>query len=191
MKIIAQKRNYFKDRWNRFDFAILVLTYPLLVAIVITDNRALDAVLRTIRVCRIIKLLKLLKLVVNAKKMDHLQRTLADTAPVLGSFGLLLLLFLFMFTVVGVQFFAMNSLNQAEGLNREMNHQVNFQTFGTAFLTMLRCATGEGWNTIMLETSWHKSILYQCNPDETYDTIIASGRDPESWEGPRGCGGRL
>ena len=56
---------------------------------------------------------------------------------------------------------------------------------------MLRCATGEGWNTIMLETSWQKSILYQCNPDETYDTIIASGRDPENWEGPRGCGEQL
>ena len=40
----------------------------------------------------------------------------------------------------------------------------------------------------MLENSWQQSILYQCNPDETYETIIAAGRDPHAWDGPRGCG---
>ena len=72
MKIFALKRNYFKDKWNRFDFVILVLTYSLFIAIYVTNIIELDSVLRTIRVCRIIKLLKLIKLVVNAKKMDHL-----------------------------------------------------------------------------------------------------------------------
>ena len=93
-----------------------------------------------------------------------------------------------MFTVIGVQFFALNSLGHAEGVNREMNEQVNFQTFSKGFLTLFRCATGEGWNSIMLETSWQNSILYQCNPEETYESIVADGRNPQDWNGPNGCG---
>ena len=43
----------------------------------------------------------------------------------------------------------------------------------------------------MFETSWQKSILYQCNPDETYETIVEAGRDPQDWRGPRGCGNQF
>ena len=102
IKIIAQKKQYFADSWNRFDFLVLVLGYTVVIIMSVVQIKELKAILRVIRVLRIIKMLKLLKLVVNVKKMEHLQRTLADTAPVLGSFGLLLLLFIYMFTVIGV-----------------------------------------------------------------------------------------
>ena len=102
IKIIAQKKQYFADSWNRFDFLVLVLGYAVVVIMSVVQIKELKAILRVIRVLRIIKMLKLIKLVVNVKKMEHLQRTLADTAPVLGSFGLLLLLFIYMFTVIGV-----------------------------------------------------------------------------------------
>ena len=57
-----------------------------------------------------------------------------------------------------------------------------------AFITMLRCATGENWNQIMFECARGYDILYQCKENETYDLIIADGRDPTSWDGPKGCG---
>ena len=40
----------------------------------------------------------------------------------------------------------------------------------------------------MLEATWQRTILYQCNPDEDYNSIVADGRDPHDWKGPRGCG---
>lgn len=72
-----------------------------------------------------------------------------------------------------------------------MSSHVNFQNFINSFVTLLRCSTGEAWNSIMFETSWQRSILYQCNPDETYDTIVEAGRDPDDWRGPQGCGSYL
>ena len=55
-------------------------------------------------------------------------------------------------------------------------------------MTLFRCSTGEDWNSIMFETGWSRSILYQCNPDENYVSIVESGRDPQDWRGPKGCG---
>ena len=69
---MAQKKAYFTDNWNRFDFFILVIAYPLLVIIEFSNNREVITVLRIVRVCRIIKLLKLIKLIVNVKKMEQL-----------------------------------------------------------------------------------------------------------------------
>ena len=72
IKIIAQKKQYFADSWNRFDFLILLLGYAVVIIMSISHVKELKAILRVIRVLRIIKMLKLIKLVVNVKKMEHL-----------------------------------------------------------------------------------------------------------------------
>ena len=55
-------------------------------------------------------------------------------------------------------------------------------------MTLLRCATGEGWNLIMFECAKGKDILYQCNENESYERMIEDGIDPTKWYGPRSCG---
>jgi len=74
--------------------------------------------------------------------------------PAMGSLGLLLILLQFMFAVIGMQLFAFIML---EG---ELNKHVNFQSFWPTFLLLMRCATGEGWNTIMLDTAKENGILF-------------------------------
>lgn len=69
-----------------------------------------------------------------------------------------------------------------------MNKHVNFQSFGASFLTLLRCSTGEAWNSIMFDSARPRSILFQCVEDEEYETIVEAGRDPASVDGPKGCG---
>ena len=69
-----------------------------------------------------------------------------------------------------------------------MGSHVNFQSFGSAFLTLIRCSTGEAWNSIMFDSSREYSILYQCEMEESYEAIIARKDDPESTYGPKGCG---
>ena len=99
MKLIALKLDYFKDTWNRFDFFVLFMTLALIVPIKLgyaASFQSMISVLRVVRVSRIIKIM------VRAEKMMIIYKTLADTAPVLGSFGILLLMLLFMFTVVAV-----------------------------------------------------------------------------------------
>ena len=115
-------------------------------------------------------------------------RTLVDTIPVLSSFGVLLIILLFMFTTVSVQLFALVDINPIPGLEREMDKNANFRDFSTAFLTLFRCSSGEGWNNIMFETSYEHKILFQCEENETYEKIIEAGRNPNDWHSPRGCG---
>ena len=89
-----------------------------------------------------------------------------------------------MFAIIGTSQFALVDLNGAA----EMNRHVNFQSIGASFLTMIRCSTGEAWNTIMFHTSQTRSILFQCNEGEDFDSIMASGRNPDEPFDTRGCG---
>ena len=88
LKIIALKSEYFYVYWNRFDFAILVLTYTLLIIEVITGVKELKAWLRLIRLFQFLRLTESLKLLVHIKKLELLLKTITDTAPILGSFSL-------------------------------------------------------------------------------------------------------
>ena len=40
----------------------------------------------------------------------------------------------------------------------------------------------------MFDSSRSYSIQYQCEEDESYENIVASGRDPLDVNGPKGCG---
>lgn len=84
--------------------------------------------------------------------------------------------------------FAMIDLRDIQGFDRQLGYHANFRNFSTAFLTMFRAATGEAWNSMMFETMWQPSILHQCDPNESYESIVKDGRDPDHWLGPRGCG---
>ena len=102
----------------------------------------------------------------------------------MASLGLLLMLLIFMFAIIGMSQFSLVDLEGAS----EMNKHVNFQSFGASFLTLLRCSTGEAWNSIMFDSPRPRSILFQCVEDEEYETIVEAGRDPASVDGPKGCG---
>jgi hypothetical protein len=51
-----------------------------------------------------------------------------------------------------------------------------------AFLLLMRCSTGEAWNAVMMDCARPRSILFQCNPDADYYSILANGMQSD------GCG---
>ena len=128
IKIIAQSKEYFKDRWNQFDFSILTITAGLLLAIHLFNADLLNAFIRVTRIFRIIRLLNYqsLQLLFDNSEIKAISRTLIDSAPVMASFGLLFLLFIYMFAVIGVHAFSMIDLSSAPGLEREMGYHINF-----------------------------------------------------------------
>lgn len=95
--------------------------------------------------------------------------------PALSNIGGLLLLFLYIFSVLGVFIFA------GVKLQDNLDVHANFQSFTSAFLTLLRCATGEAWNYIMADTTRQKSILFQCNDEDdfSYADFIANGNQTQ------------
>jgi len=166
LKIIAQRAHYFTDSWNLFDFTVVAMTIVILGitwAGIGKDLEILGTILRTLRIGRVFRLIK------KQEKLQAIFKTLIDATPSMASLGLLLMLLIFMFSIIGIAQFALTDLNGAS----EMNQHVNFQSFGAAFLTLIRCSTGEAWNSIMLDSAQSFSIMYQCEANESFETMIA------------------
>jgi hypothetical protein len=80
--------------------------------------------------------------------------TLILTVPSLANIAFLLFLLVIFYAIVGMNLFGKVMLHDS------LNEHANFQTFGNAFLTMMRCATGEGWNDIMNALMDQYSIIF-------------------------------
>jgi hypothetical protein len=67
-------------------------------------------------------------------------------------------------------------------LQENLNFHTNFQGIFEAFLLLMRCATGEGWNSVMMDAARPYQILFQCNENSDYYSIRANGGQTD------GCG---
>ncbi|GLC45300.1 Caveolin-2 [Pleodorina starrii] len=155
-------RHYFRDGWNCFDFFVVVVS----VASVVLDfsntrNVSFMPVLRVLRVARVVRLVR------NANGMQKLLRTLVNSLPALANVGGVMLLFFFIFAVIGVNLFA--GIKQGENLTRH----ANFDNFPNAMLLLFRMITGEGWNGVMLDcmsTGDCVLVLYDINVTNSAST---------------------
>lgn len=157
---------YFHDNGNSFDFAIVIASIVSSL-ISIKFNMKFGASATFIRALRLARILKFFQ---RAKHVRVIFETLMITIPALTNIGGLLLLFLYMFSVLGVFLFADIKLQSS------LDIHANFQSFGYAFMTLVRCSTGEGWNSIMIDSKRSSSIIFQCDDNDfDYDLYVANG----------------
>ena len=150
---------YFLSSWNIFDFTVVALAMPdLLLALHVeafaemSDKSPLPpTLLRTLRIVRVSRVLRTIK---SSEGLRALLSALLLSLPAMANLGGLFLIIQFLYAVLGMQLFGKVAWGEF------LNADANFCTFGTAFLTMFRCATGESWNGIM-----HDAMI---TPD-TYD----------------------
>ena len=81
----------------------------------------------------------------KAKGVQNLATTLTATLPSLMHVSLLLLIFFFMYAVLGVQMFY--NVKHQDVLTR----YADFHSFGAALYTLFRISSGENWNPLMHE----------------------------------------
>ena len=65
-----------------------------------------------------------------------------------------MLLFIFIYSIIGVNLFATIMHNGP------MSKFINFESVGTAFIVLIRVATGESWNDLMSALSEEYSITH-------------------------------
>ena len=131
---------YLADGWNRLDFVIVVGSI-VDVAITLTQGNGVNVTfLRLFRVVRVIKL------VAKGEDIKRLLFTFLNSFKQLPSVALLIGLVFFVYSIVGMQFFAKVPLEDGTGI--DVNN--NFQTFPSAMLLLLRCSTGENWQLMMM-----------------------------------------
>ena len=142
-------KKYFTEKWNIFDFIIIIGSYISLI-IEQTTSYSLGVQTTILRAFRISRMLRLVK---RAKSLNIIFETFLITIPALANIGGLLLLLLYLYSIIGVSLFAEVKLQS------NLNSHANFQTFYKSFLTLFRASTGEGWNDLMHDISRTRSSL--------------------------------
>ena len=133
---------YFGDGWNVLDMTLVSLSL-LDHALTLLAAGGLFLSPTTLRILRFFRIVRLLKLIKVAPGIKRLLSTVVASAPALGNVGVLVLLVLYIYAVLGIELFG----HVAHG--EFINEDANFETFGAAMLTMVRCITGESYNGIM------------------------------------------
>ena len=103
IKIIGMgRRPYFKDSWNWFDFFIVCGTV-LSISITVFTNIEIGPQTTLIRAFRISRIFRLVK---KARRLQIIFETFIVTIPALTNVGGLLVLFLYLYSIMGVSLFA-------------------------------------------------------------------------------------
>ena len=162
-------RQYLLSGWNVFDFT---LVSGALIADMLKGLESLGVQIDpgTIRLLRIFRIARLLRLMKVGGKVNQLITTVVVSVPALANVGVLLFLFLYIYSILGVELFHKLPLS-----GDFINDDANFASFGNAMLTLFRCITGESYNGIMHDAmitdssaSWvfHQSAPGRCSSEE-------------------------
>lgn len=159
IRIIAiSPKLYFSEGWNIFDFVIVLGSF---LSIFVSANTSLE-IRGAITIMRSFRILRLLRLIKRGKSLQLIFNTLLITLHSLANIGALLLLFIFMFSILGMILFGNVMRN---GL---MNDLINFESFINAYLTLFVVATGDSWNDIMRAFTIENSPDIPCLDNPTY-----------------------
>lgn len=161
---------YSQDAFNLFDAFIVVMSMVEIIVAAASSGGGSSGIsaLRTFRIFRVFKL---------ASKWESFQTllsTMAKTVAEIGNFAVLLLLFMYIYSLVGMQFFANEMrFNPDTGVAIEIGHpgfdnadipRSNFDTFLWAFTSIFQILSGENWNVIMYDgwksTTWLSTIYF-------------------------------
>ena len=125
-------RVYLRSGWNAFDAAIILIS-------VLPLHSETAAVFRLIRVLRTLRLLK------TVPGLQIIIAAMMKSVSSLGYIGIVLLIHLYIYAVVGAKLFATS----------DPAHFANLQR---AFLTLFQVVTLEGWVDVMQMSMTHPSV---------------------------------
>jgi len=126
---------YFNDAWNLLDLSVVLVS---IVGMTGVGGSELS-VLRALRMLRVAKLIK------SMRGLRSLLTTLFFSLPALGNVGLLLLLTVFIFAVLGMNLFGKLAFDP-DGYLTPIN---NFSTVSKSMLLLFRVLTFDDWRGIM------------------------------------------
>ena len=120
--------------------------------------------IRILRLIRLVRRISALRIVLHA--------LISSSLKLLNVFGFLVL-FLYIFSVLGVQLFATTKISGL--LDQRL---VNFKNVHSGFLILFRSCTGENWHLVMHAFTKERSIDYLCKSDFDYETYIENNFEP-------------
>ena len=137
LKMVALfPKRYFSERWNVFDFIIVVASIPDLAGV----DFAGTTVLRVIRLGRALRLFK------QAKGLRTVFNTLLSSFESAFNVVFLIFMLMFVYAVLGMNLFGDYETTYPSG------RVENFRNFGASLMVLLRVITRDNWKRIMFDT---------------------------------------
>lgn len=155
MKLVVFRRRYFNNGWFTFDFIVIVITD---ITFIISINffglsnetdKSNQSINKAYILIRTVRILRILRLFAVNNSMRSLIDTLVFIIPTIANIGLVLFVVILVYSSIGVQFF------YALPYREDINQFNNFRNFGNSALLLFRAMTGEGWNKVMNEATYH------------------------------------
>ncbi|CAI2381758.1 unnamed protein product [Moneuplotes crassus] len=145
LKIIGKgMKEFSRDRFNLFD--TLIVIFSVLELFISSGNSSFSA-LRAFRLFRIFKIFRVGNLRVL---LDSITMTVGS----IGNYVVLLVLFIYIYALLGMQFFAGKLKFDEDGNHDTVNGtsiRENFDNIGWSFLTIFKILIGDNWNVIMYD----------------------------------------
>ena len=133
MRIVARRAKFFVNPWNLFDLLVVI------VPIVASGMMAVSS----LRVMRLLRQFKAMRLVSSVRTMQIIVNAIFRSIPSLGYAGLLMLVVLYIYSVIGCNLYG--ELDAFSGM-------------GSAMLTLIVTTTFEGWGDLLYDlmgiSSW-------------------------------------
>ena len=153
---------YFKDPYNVFDFVVIVFSIADLVALYLTSSEDSSG-MQAIQSFRVFRLLRVFKLAKVWPEFAYILVTVGNTLKKISAFSVLLIIFIFSFSILGMELFAASCsydesdtpiLNDyADGLDGVQGRipDSNFNSFADAMLSVFIVLANDGWSTIYFD----------------------------------------
>jgi voltage-gated sodium channel type IV alpha len=141
LKLIAYSYQYFKSWWNVLDFVIVCISWLEIIFDAVGQGFGFSpGVFRALRVFRVVRALRLIGWFSGIRKLFL---TLVLSIPAMINIGAILCLMVFIFAIVGMNFFG-NVM-----YNGNISQVANFETFADAFLLLFRLTTIITWDGVL------------------------------------------
>jgi len=167
LKLFALRSFYWKDTWNIFDFSCVTATIVGMVLAWANTGINIASLASVIRIFRIARLFRLLRFK-PLRPLNKLFMSLAISLVKLANVGVVMMLFLVLFSILGVSLFSTVKAGDT------LNEHGNFRHFPNAFVTLFRASTGEAWNNIMHDLAKNEADWFRqgewCTPAQLFDT---------------------
>ncbi len=159
-------RSYLRDSFNVFDAIIVFVSLVELAAAPPKFMTGVDAGTGGISALRAFRILRILKLARNMPGLRILLNVLFNTVADVKWFLILLVLFIYIFALVGMEFFANRFRFDSHGFHVPLTNRPlfdatpperhNFDSIVWAVTTVFQILSGENWNVVMYD-AWRSS----------------------------------
>eukprot|EP00347_Sterkiella_histriomuscorum_P003601 403363663 len=162
-------RKYLSDKLNYLDGIVVILS---IVEIILNQSgnssgtQKLSA-FKTVRIFRTFRVLRVARLLRSLRSMQVIIGVIQRSVMSFVYIASLLLLFIFIFALLGMQIFG------GQFKNHEFENSANYDTFHDAFITVFQVLTIENWQTILYESM--NTNLGKIIPAIYYTTWIFMG----------------